>query len=136
MKQVSSITRVLSIMAVGLMFVGTAQAQTKAQTQDSKITTAALVDIITEVCTYKISGKDNMGGMMCSSCTGRVETALLDVPGIISVDAVDIETGTATVTIVKDSEAKELIPAAIVTNARFVATLVDEDKEEKNPSGN
>lgn len=136
MKQVSSITRVLSIMAVGLMFVGTAQAQTKAQTQDSKITTAALVDIITEVCTYKISGKDNMGGMMCSSCTGRVETALLDVPGIVSVDAVDIETGTATVTIVKDSEAKELIPAAIATKARFVATLVEEDKEEKNPSGN
>lgn len=135
MKHVSSITRTLSILAVGLMFVGTAQAQTKAQTQDSKITTAALVDKITEVCTYKISGKDNMGGMMCSGCTGRVETALLDVPGIVSVDAVDLETGTATVTIAKDSKAKELIPAAI-SKVNFVATIVEEDKEEKKPSGN
>ena len=127
MNHASSITRALGILAVGLMLVGTAQAQT----QDSKISTAALtasVDDNTEVCIYKITGMDNMVGMTCDGCTGRVETALLDVPGIISVDAVDLGMGTATVTIAKDSKAKELIPAAIA-EVNFVATLVEEGEE-------
>ncbi len=124
MKHFSPITRALGILAVGLIFTGTAQAQT----QDPIVTTAVVVEKNTEVCTYKIGGMDNMTGMTCSYCTGRVETALLGVEGIVSVDAVDIETGTATVTIVKDSEAKVLIPAAI-EKVRFVATLVEETEE-------
>lgn len=124
MKQTRLMIRMLGVFAIGLMFVGTAQAQT----QESKISTAALAASVnenTEVCIFKISGKDDMVGMMCSGCTGRVETALLGVDGIISVDAVDLETGTATVTIAKESQARELIPAAI-SEVNFVATLVEE----------
>ena len=125
MTHISFITRTLSILAAGLMFTGTAQAQT----QDVKITTAIVVQENTQVCVYKISGSGkNMAGMVCNNCTKRVETALLDVEGIISVDDVDYMTGTATVTIAKDSEARELIPAAIA-EVNFVATLVEEDEE-------
>lgn len=123
MKRTSSIVRALSILAVGFMFTGTAQAQ------DAKITTAAMAEEATEVCTFKISGNgENMSGMVCGSCTKRVETALLDVEGIISVDNVDYTTGMATVTIAKTSQAKELIPAA-VKKVNFVATLVEEVEE-------
>ena len=129
MTHISFITRTLSILAVGLMFTGTAQAQT----QDVKITKAVVVQEKTQVCVYKISGSsENMAGMTCSYGTGKVETALLGVAGIISVDAVDIETGMATVTIATESEAKELIPAAIA-EVNFVATLV-EDVEEAAPA--
>ena len=129
MTHISFITRTLSILAVGLMFTGTAQAQT----QDVKITKAVVVQEKTQVCVYKISRSgENMAGMTCSYCTGKVETALLGVAGIISVDAVDIETGMATVTIALESEAKELIPAAIA-EVNFVATLV-EDVEEAAPA--
>ena len=129
MTHISFITRTLSILAVGLMFTGTAQAQT----QDVKITKAVVVQEKTQVCVYKISGSsENMAGMTCSYGTGKVETALLGVAGIISVDAVDIETGMATVTIALESEAKELIPAAIA-EVNFVATLV-EDVEEAAPA--
>ncbi|MCH7575758.1 MAG: cation transporter [Candidatus Marinimicrobia bacterium] len=125
MTHISFITRTLSILAVALMFTGTAQAQT----QDVKITTAVVVQEKTQVCVYKISGSsENMAGMVCNYCTKRVETALLDVEGIISVDAVDYSTGTATVTIATESEAKELIPAAIA-EVNFVATLVEEAEE-------
>lgn len=127
MKQFSSIARALSILAVGFIFTGTAQAQ------DMKVTTAVVVEESVEVCTFIISGKgENMAGMVCSYCTKRVETALLDVEGIISVDAVDYTTGTATVTIAKKSNAKELIPAAIA-EVNFKATLVEE-VEEANPA--
>lgn len=123
MKQFSLFARALSILAVGIMFTGTAQAQ------DVKVTTAVVTEETVEVCTFIISGKgENMAGMVCSSCTRRVETALLDVEGVISVDAVDYTTGTATVTIVKKSKAKELIPAAIV-EVNFKATLVVADDE-------
>ena len=129
MTHISFITRTLSILAVGLMFTGTAQAQT----QDVKITKAVVVQEKTQVCVYKISGSsENMAGMTCSYGTGKVETALLGVAGIISVDAVDIETGMATVTIALESGAKELIPAAIA-EVNFVATLV-EDVEEAAPA--
>ena len=107
------------------MFTGTAQAQT----QDVKITTAIVVQENTQVCVYKISGSgENMAGMVCNHCTKRVETALLDVEGIISVDDVDYMTGMATVTLATESQAKELIPAAIA-EVNFVATLVEEVEE-------
>ena len=120
MKHVSSTARALAILAVGFILTATAQAQ------DSKITTAVVVEEYTEVCTYKISGVgENTAGMVCSNCTKRVESALLDIEGIISVDAVDYKTGTATVTIAKKSRAKELIPDAIA-EINFLATLVEE----------
>ena len=105
------------------MFIGTVQAQ------DPIITTKVSVEEITEICVFKISGQgENMAGMMCSGCTSRVETALLKVDGIISVDAVDYGAGTATVTIAKESQAKELIPAAI-EKVNFVATLIEDGEE-------
>ena len=127
MKHMSSMAVALSILAVGIMFTATAQAQ------DLKVTTAVVVEEYTEVCTYKISGVgENTAGMVCSNCTKRVESALLDIEGIISVDAVDYKTGTATVTIAKKSQAKELIPDAIAA-VNFMATLVEE-VEEKEPA--
>lgn len=123
MKHISSIARALTILAVGFMLTGAAQAQ------DSKVKKAVMVEEYGEVCTFKISGKgENTAGMVCSYCTKRVEEALLDVEGIISVDAVDYTTGTATVTISKKSQAKELIPAA-VAEVNFLATLVEEVEE-------
>ena len=127
MKHMSSMAVALSILAVGIMFTATAQAQ------DLKVTTAVVVEEYTEVCTYKISGVgEKAAGMVCSYCTSRVESALLDVEGIISVDAVDYKAGTATVTIAKKSQAKELIPDAIA-EVNFMATLV-EAVEEQEPA--
>ena len=127
MKHMSSMAVALSILAVGIMFTATAQAQ------DLKVTTAVVVEEYTEVCTYKISGVgEKAAGMVCSNCTKRVESALLDIEGIISVDAVDYKAGTATVTIAKKSQAKELIPDAIA-EVNFMATLV-EAVEEQEPA--
>ena len=127
MKHISIMAWSLAILAVGFILTATAQAQ------DLKVTTAVVVEEYTEVCTYKISGKgENTAGMVCSYCTSRVESALLDVEGIISVDAVDYKAGTATVTIAKKSQAKELIPDAIA-EVNFMATLV-EAVEEQEPA--
>ncbi|MBQ8373151.1 MAG: heavy-metal-associated domain-containing protein, partial [Candidatus Methanomethylophilaceae archaeon] len=38
-----------------------------------------------------------VGGMTCSACTGRVESAILSVDGVVSAEA-NIGSGTATVT--------------------------------------
>ena len=125
MKHMSSMAVALSILAVGIMFTATAQAQ------DLKVTTAVVVEEYTEVCTYKISGVgEKAAGMVCSNCTKRVESALLDIEGIISVDAVDYKAGTATVTIAKKSQAKELIPDAIA-EVNFMATLVEAVEEQE-----
>ena len=125
MKHVSSTARALAILAVGFILTVTAQEQ------DLKVTTAVVVEEYAEVCTFKISGvSENRAGMVCSYCTKRVESALLDVEGIISVDAVDYTTGTATVTIAKKSQAKELIPDAIA-EVNFMATLVEEVEEKE-----
>ena len=125
MKHISIMAWTLAILAVGFILTATAQAQ------DSKVTTAVVVEEYTEVCTYKISGVgEKTAGMVCSYCTKRVESALLDVEGIISVDAVDYKTGTATVTIAKKSQAKELIPDAIA-EVNFMATLVEEVQEKE-----
>ncbi len=130
MTHVSSITRALGLLAVGLMFVGTAQAQTR----ESKDAVLASSEANTEICIYNISGKDNMVGMTCAGCTGRVETALLGVEGVISVESVDLGMGTATVTIAKDSQARDLIPAAIA-EVNFVATLVEEAEDVEKATG-
>lgn len=66
--------------------------------------------------------------MVCGACVNTVKSALQEVEGIASVDAVDLETGTATVTLTKDSKAKDLIPEAIA-DAGFVATLEADNEE-------
>ena len=123
MKNMRSITGVLTVLAVGLLFLTFTQAG-----GDHAKKTAATADA--EVCVYNISGVDGGAGMVCGACVNSVKSALQEVEGIASVDAVDLKSGTATVTLTKDSKAKDLIPEAIA-DAGFVATLeVDDEKSE------
>lgn len=123
MKNMKSTTGVLTVLAIGLLFLTFAQAG-----GDHPKKTAAAADA--EVCVYNISGVAGGPGMVCGACVNSVKSALLEVEGITSVDAVDLESGTATVTLPKDSKAKDLIPDAIA-DAGFVATLEVDDEESK-----
>lgn len=122
MRTMKSTTGILAALAVGLLFLTFVQAGGNHAKE-----TAATTDA--EVCVYNISGVDGGAGMFCGGCVNRVKSALLEVEGIASVDAVDLESGTATVTLTKDSKAKDLIPEAIA-DAGFVATLEVDDEEE------
>ena len=122
MKTMKSNIGVLTVLAVGLLFLTSVQAG-----GDYAKKTAATADA--EICVYNISGADGGAGMFCGGCVSRVKSALLEVAGIASVDAVDLESGTATVTLTKDSKAKDLIPEAIA-DAGFLATLKVDDEEE------
>lgn len=124
MKNMKSTTGVLTVLAVGLLFLTFVQAG-----GDYAKKTAAADEAL--ICVYNISGADGGAGMFCGGCVNRVKAALLEVDGIASVDAVDLKTGTATVTLTKDSKAKDLIPEAIA-DAGFLATLrVDDEESEK-----
>ncbi|MEE9162945.1 MAG: heavy-metal-associated domain-containing protein [Candidatus Neomarinimicrobiota bacterium] len=127
MKHMRSHSMAAVALVAGLVLVGSTQGQTKLATTEA----VASIDGKSEICVYDISGKDGLPGMTCGGCTYRVKTALLDVEGIQSVDAVDLASGTATVTIAKESTAKEDIPE-IIADAGFVATLrVDEEPTEE-----
>lgn len=121
MKNMKSTTGVLTVLAVGLLFLTFVQAG-----DDQAKKTTATDDAL--ICVYNISGVDGGTGMYCGGCVNRVKSALLEVEGVASVDAVDLKSGTATVTLTKDSKAKDLIPEAIA-DAGFVATLEVDDEE-------
>ena len=119
-------TRVAAVMVVGLMSISVAQAQSAG----NKTAEAVAGDSKFEICTYDISGMNGRPGMVCGACTNRVKTALMDVEGVMTVESVDIESGTATVTIAMESDAKEAIPAAIA-DAGFLAILDAGDEEDE-----
>ncbi len=124
---------ILKALTSGLLILGFLQAQT--QEAKSEATSDNL-----QTCVYKISGQAGKAGMTCSGCTNKVKTALLGVEGVVSVEAVDLASATATVTVTKESQAQDMIPAA-VTNIGFAATLVSEnikteiDTESKGKTG-
>ncbi len=122
MKQMHSLGMAAAALVAGLVLVGSTLGQTKV----AATAAVAHADGKTEICVYDISGKGGGPGMTCGGCTYRVKTALLDVEGIQSVDAVDLASGTATVTIAKESTAKETIPE-VIADAGFVAILQVEE---------
>ncbi|MBN4081113.1 heavy-metal-associated domain-containing protein [Caldithrix abyssi] len=133
MQHTRKISGMLKIFISGLIVLGV----TQAYTQESKSETTSENS---QICVYKISGKDGMAGMTCSGCTNKVKTALQRVEGVISVEAVDLASATATVTVTKKSQAQDMIPAA-VADIGFAATLVSEnvqtemDTESKGKTG-
>ena len=60
-------------------------------------------------------------GMSCSGCSGRVQRALADTPGVIEAE-VDLEAGSAEVQYETGSTSPEML-AAVVTKLGYGASL-------------
>ena len=71
-------------------------------------------------------------GMTCTSCAGRVETALLKVPGVTGA-SVNLATEHATVQALSTVRASEL--AAAVERAGYGATIADSARPQPEPRG-
>ena len=67
-----------------------------------------------------------IGGMTCAACTGRVENAILSVPGVISATA-NIGNNSATVEYDGGEDIEDAIVKA-VTSAGYTVVSGDRDK--------